>query len=180
MATINFNPTPTLNEEYNFGGRTWKYNGIGWALKPNVSTAPPVAGLTTNTFTGDQNFSGKQLINASLTNYSTAFLDKGNSGTGTKVISCTDGNHQRILINNNCTLSFTNWPTTGKTGEIFLELVNGASKVVTWPTINWVKPDGTTTTSFATNGVNLQTSGTDFVLLWTRNGGTTIYGRVMR
>jgi hypothetical protein len=30
---INFPSSPTLDQEYSFGGRVWKYNGTGWALK---------------------------------------------------------------------------------------------------------------------------------------------------
>ena len=30
---INFPSSPTLDQEYSYGGRGWKYNGTGWALK---------------------------------------------------------------------------------------------------------------------------------------------------
>jgi hypothetical protein len=30
---INFPSSPTLDQEYSFGDRVWKYNGTGWALK---------------------------------------------------------------------------------------------------------------------------------------------------
>jgi len=32
MPTINFPTGPTLNDEYSFGGKTWKYNGTAWEL----------------------------------------------------------------------------------------------------------------------------------------------------
>lgn len=63
---------------------------------------------------------------------------------------------------------------------MLIELVNGGAFAFTWPTINWVKSDGTFTTSFASCGVTLQSSGIDWVLLWTRDSGATIYGKVMR
>ena len=78
------------------------------------------------------------------------------------------------------TLSITNWPASGNLGELLIEGINLGAATITWPTINWVKSDGSTTTTFASNGVTLQASGTDWVLLWTRNGGTTVYGKIMR
>lgn len=103
-----------------------------------------------------------------------------NSGT-TNALDYTNGSHQRWAPSTGAqTLSITNWPPTGNLGELLIEGVNLAAATITWPTINWVKSDGTTTTTFSSNGVTLQTSGTDFVLLWTRDAGTTIYGKVVR
>lgn len=109
-----------------------------------------------------------------------AYLDKGNSGTAAQTLVYTAATHQKLTVTGAFTLSTSGWPPSGRLGELSLELVNGAAFGVTWPTINWVKQDGTTTTSFASNGVALQASGTDWILLWSRDGGTTIYGKVMR
>ncbi len=78
------------------------------------------------------------------------------------------------------TLTISNWPLSGEYGTLFIEGVNLGVPTITWPTINWVKTDGSFTTTFASNGVTLQASGTDFILLWTRDGGTTIYGKITR
>lgn len=88
---------------------------------------------------------------------------------------------QRWAPSGSVTLAITNWPATGNLGEMLIQGINLGAATITWPAaVNWVKSDGTTTTSFASNGVTLQTSGTDWVLLWTVNGGTTIYGKVIR
>lgn len=108
------------------------------------------------------------------------YLDKGNSGTTTQTLDYTAGSHQKITVTGAHTIATSNWPPSGNLGELLLELVNGASSTVTWPTINWIKSDGTTTTTFSSNGVTLQTSGTDWIVLWTRDAGTTIYGKVVR
>lgn len=108
------------------------------------------------------------------------FLDKGNSGTSTQTIDYTAGSHQKITATGNHTIATSNWPPTGNLGEMLLELTNGAAFTITWPTINWVKSDGSTTTTFASNGVTLQASGTDFAVLWSRDGGTTVYGKWVR
>lgn len=43
-----FPSTPTLNQTYTFGDRTWKWNGTGWALQSNLlSTAQLADGAVT-------------------------------------------------------------------------------------------------------------------------------------
>ena len=103
-----------------------------------------------------------------------------NSGT-TNALDYTNGSHQRWAPNTGAqTLSITNWPPTGNLGELLIEGVNLGAATITWPTINWIKSDGTTTTTFSSNGVTLQSSGIDWVVLWTRDAGTTIYGKIIR
>jgi hypothetical protein len=102
-----------------------------------------------------------------------------NSNT-TSALDYTNGSHQRWAPSGTVTLSVTNWPASGSLGELLIEGVNLGAATITWPTINWVKSDGSTTTTFSGNGVTLQTSGTDFVILWTRDAGTTIYGKIVR
>lgn len=103
-----------------------------------------------------------------------------NSGT-TNALDYTNGSHQRWAPSTGAqTLSITNWPPSGNLGELLIEGVNLGAATITWPTINWIKLDGTTTTTFSSNGVTLQASGTDWVFLWTRDAGTTIYGKVVR
>ena len=36
---FSFPTSPTLNQEYTFGGKTWRYNGTGWALVTGVDAA---------------------------------------------------------------------------------------------------------------------------------------------
>lgn len=105
------------------------------------------------------------------------FHDSG----ATNALDFVNGSCQRWAPNTGAqTLTIANWPPTGNLGELLIEGVNLGAATITWPTINWVKSDGTTTTSFASNGVTLRTSGVDWVLLWTRDAGTTIYGKVVR
>lgn len=111
----------------------------------------------------------------------TTFVDKGTVSSGTATFTLGIGDRmQRIQAGGNITLAVSGWPASGRLGELLIEAVNFGAHTITWPTVNWIKADGTTTTTFSSNGVTMQTSGTDFVLLWTRNGGTTVYGKVMR
>lgn len=99
----------------------------------------------------------------------------------TNALDYTNGSMQRWAPNTGAqTLSITNWPPTGNLGELLIQGVNLGAATITWPTINWVTSTGAFVTTFASNGVTLQTSGMDFILLWTRDAGTTIYGKVIR
>jgi len=111
------------------------------------------------------------------------FKDTGytyfNSNT-TSALDYTNGSQQRWAPSGTVTLSVTNWPPTGNLGELFIEGINLGAATITWPTINWITSTGATTTTFSSNGVTLQSSGTDWFLLWTRDAGTTIYGKFVR
>lgn len=98
-------------------------------------------------------------------------------------IDYTNGSMQRWAPTaaSNPTLTINNWPPSGQLGELLIEGVNlGAAGTITFPTTNWVKIDGTFTTSPSAAGITLQSSGIDFIFLWTRDGGTTIYAKVIR
>lgn len=103
-----------------------------------------------------------------------------NSGT-TNALSMGNGGHQRWAPNTGAqTLSITGWPAAGLHGELHIEGVNLGASTITWPTINWIKFDGSTTTTFSANGITLRASGIDNVILWSRDGGSTIYGKIIR
>jgi hypothetical protein len=140
------------------------------------------AALAGNTFTGAQILSDQQVSRAMLIDCGYTYLDKGNSSTTTQDLAYTGGSHQKITATGNFTITTSAWPPTGNLGVILLEATNFGAYTVTWPTINWVKPDGTTTTSVSTwlaavtGRTAFQTSGTDFIRLISRDAGTTIYG----
>jgi archaellum component FlaF (FlaF/FlaG flagellin family) len=100
--------------------------------------------------------------------------------TTVSAIDFTNGSVQRWAPSGTVTLTVTNWPPTGNLGELFIQGINLGAATITWPTINWITATGATTTTFSSNGVTLQSSGTDWFLLWTRDGGTTIYGKFVR
>lgn len=105
--------------------------------------------------------------------------DLGTRTTATAV-DITDGNVVTFTVGGNFTLSFTGWYTDLKYQDILIKGTNMGAYTITWPTINWVLGDGSTTTTFANTGIVLQTSGVDFVFIWTVNNGTTLYGKVLR
>lgn len=147
---------------------TWRGNTI--LRSDNFSTY--AATLAGNTFTGPQNIVQD---------------NKGNSGTGTFAWGRTVSNVVKITVNGAVTLATpTGFPTSGTFGDMILELVNGGSAAVTMPSaISWVLPaTGAAAASFsaymtAIGRSSLQASGTDWFYLWSTNGGTTIYGKLL-
>lgn len=103
--------------------------------------------------------------------------DKGTVSSGTVTFDRADGQYQKLTVGGALTAAFTHWPPAGIAGQFILELVNGSTNV-TWPTIHWFKGDGTSDTTLANIGVTLQTSGTNFIHVWSTNAGSTLYGKV--
>ena len=54
------------------------------------------------------------------------------------------------------------------------------SATLTWPTVNWIRPDGSLTTNIALAGFTLSTSGIDFIILFRRANDATIYAKAIR
>jgi len=129
---------------------------------------------STNSFTALNTFSTLSLV----------AIDKGNSGVSTQTFDYSAGGHQKLTITGATTIAFSNFPATGR-GELLIELVNGATFTITWPVINFMKTDGTFTTSIATylaantGRTALKVSGTDFLLVFSRDAGTTLYGKLL-
>lgn len=168
------------------------------ALTPYLTTATATATYapisTTVTLTDAQTLTNKtlgsgmlfgatingqdnNLTRVELQDYGYVYFDS----TSTNALNFTNGSHQRWAPSTGAqTLSITNWSPAGTLAELLIEGVNLGAATITWPTINWVTSTGATTTTFASNGVTLQTSGVDWVLLWTRDAGTTIYGKIIR
>lgn len=70
--------------------------------------------------------------------------------------------------------------------EVQMEIINGGTATHTFPgAVKFVKPDGTLTTSLSDymtaqrGATNFQTSGVDFMCFWSRDGGTTIYAKLL-
>ena len=63
----------------------------------------------------------------------------------------------------------TNWPASGTTGYLALEVINGGAYSIAWPTsVDWVGGTAPTLTS----------SGTDQLIFRSRDAGTTVLGFV--
>lgn len=150
----------------------------------NSTTAATLTGSQTlqNKTLGTGNILGADITGGDFVVTRTMLKDTGykfyDSGA-TSALDYTNGSHQRWAPTGTVTLSVTNWAPTGNLSELMIEGINLVGATITWPTVNWIKSDGTMTTTFSSNGITL-TSGTDFIVLWTRDAGTTVYGKVVR
>lgn len=139
--------------------------------------------LTGNeTITGSKTFNntiftlGNIIDQPSLRNYKMERIDKGSIGSGTVSFNLVSGNQQRLQVSGDLSITFSNWNNTSKFEEIMIEIINGGSASITWPSVLWIKSDGTTQ---STPTRSLQTSGTDWLVFWSRDGGNTIYGKTI-
>ena len=167
-----FVPAPAAGEQARFlrGDGTWALAG-GAQLSGG------------NTWSGTQVYAGATLDGPQLKAHRFASANKGTVNSGTVTFTVSDAPHQRLQCGGALTLAFTGWAPSGAFSDMMLELVNGGGVNLSWPVaINWVKADGTTTTSFGSNGVTLTAGATnrDWVYLWSTDGGTTIFGKIVR
>ena len=102
--------------------------------------------------------------------------DKGTVSSGTTTLGA-DIAKQKITAGGDFTIAFDTWPASGDYAEVEIELVNGGAHTITWPTVNWLAGDGTYSTTFSSMGVTLQTTGTNWIVIWSTDGGTTLWGR---
>ncbi len=138
-------------------------------------------GTAANDGTGDPLRTAFQTTNSNFTQlFSPTVTDKGTIASGTVTFNyATGGPVQKLTVGGALTVAYAGWPATGIYADIEVQLVNGGAFVVTWPTVNWFIGDGTSSTTFANMLVTLQAAGTNFVLVWTTDGGTTLYGRAI-
>lgn len=104
-----------------------------------------------------------------------AIVAKGNSGTSTQTFVVADSPFQTVTATGNHTWAVT-WPASGY-AEIEIKGTNLGAYTITFPTVNWIIGDGTTSTTFSNMGVTLQASGVNTIILWSYDGGTTVYGK---
>lgn len=150
----------TLPPEDGKGYRFW-FDGNNF--KVNTSTEPTNVWVKVSSKTGSKTFKDLGSVNDD-------FIE----------VLYSEGGHQRISADGDFILGFSDWPSSEMSAKLFLECVNFGGKDVTWSGVTWVKSDGSFTTSLIDNGITWQSSGVDFVSLWTRDGGATIYAKVLR
>jgi hypothetical protein len=77
-------------------------------------------------------------------------------------------------------ITLSDFTVGGVLCSVEIQVVNGGSDTLTWnDTINWAIGDGSYSTTFSDMGVTLQASGSNFVMIWSTDGGTTYYGRAI-
>ena len=123
MATFSFPTPPSLNQTYTFQGKTWKYNGTGWALVTNVDIAQS-AWNTANLAYINSN-SSTILAQAAYNSSNTKFSSSGGTITGNTSIY---GN-LTVTGNISYTGNVTSTTITGNTGQFFGYSSNGFNAI---------------------------------------------------
>ncbi len=121
-----------------------------------------VASIGANTFTGAQNLADQLLTRPVIKDYGETVNALGNV-TGTMTINLENGNYVTATLTGSVTvLAINNWPATGTLGSLTLELAPAGNTVV-WTGVTWVGDEPTLGSTV------------DFVVLWSRTAGATIY-----
>lgn len=181
----------TASPANNMFGTITSYDSGTGALVVNV-TIVAGSGTFANwtvSLSGAQGLQGNDGAAATLSGTTVAAInhnevDKGTVTSGTVTFTQSVANVQRLQVGGALTIATTGWPTSGTFGELLIKLVDAGAYAVTLPTINWIKPDGTLTTVFATyltaiSRPALQTSGTDFLYLFSDDAAGTVYGKLI-
>jgi hypothetical protein len=83
----------------------------------------------------------------------------------------------------NLTLTLAGF-VAGSRSSVMIDVTNGGNFVITFAggtTFNWIGIGGVFYASPSAAGVNLKIDGTsDFIILWSDDGGTNVFGKVMR
>ena len=123
MTTFSFPNSPSLNQTYTFQGKTWKYNGTGWALVTNVDIAQS-AWNTANLAYINSN-TADILAQAAYDTANTKFNSTGGTITGNTSIV---GN-LTVSGNISYTGNVTTTSITGNTGQFFGYSSNGFNAI---------------------------------------------------
>lgn len=167
-ATGPTGPTGPIGAASSVAGPTGSTGPTGPASTVSGPTGPTGSGPTGPT--GPQNIA--------------LFTDLGSVGS-TPTLSWATYGYQKMTVTGAVTVSFSGIPAPPSVGELWLEIINGGAYTLNWPVINWIKTDGTMVANSANAPIpsaagTLQSSGTDFVFIWTRDGGSTYFGKVLR
>lgn len=153
-------------------GETIKQTIPGMSLADGVLSVSGVKQVRT----GEGGNGGEVIKDAVLKKTASAFYDNGTA----YAFDYSNGSAQRFAPDGDGTVSFSNF-IAGQMCDLAIEGVNLGAYTITWPAgMQWLKSDGSFTANFAESGVALNTNGLDFIAFWTRDGGTTIYGKVFR
>ena len=139
--------------------------GLGTMAVVNTNAVPAqtLAGAVTG---------ADQIVSAiNLKDYGEVTNAIGATGGGTQDINLTLGNSVTATVDTSTnTFTFSNPTASDELCGFTLELTNGGSQTVNWPaSVDWAGASAPT----------LTTSGVDYLVFWTVNGGTRWYGALV-
>jgi hypothetical protein len=123
---------------------------------------------------GNLDLAGYDLLHIGASTNDTT--DKGSISTGTVTFDVSEDGKQKLTVAGALTIAFSGWPTAPTYSECEIELINGGTSTITWASINWVISGGATSTAIADTGIALSASGSNYAVIWSDDGGSTLHG----
>jgi len=108
--------------------------------------------------------------------------DHGTNISGNITLNVSDSLLHKLTIVGNTTIFTQGW-INNEISELVIEIRQGGLYSVTWNnTIGWIDFNGNLITSLAELGriLNSDPNVPDFIMLWSTDGGATIFGKVLR
>ena len=159
------------------------FNGVSQLVKLDGTGKLPAIDGSQLTGLSASDVTKLPLAGGTMTGAITSLREK-TVAMGASDMNLATGNSFTKTITTTTTLTFSNIPASGQLIVWKLSLTNAGAFATTFPTINWVLPDGTYSTSIATYlaanapRTALKTSGVDTFIFYTENGGSTVYGKL--
>ena len=130
-------------------------NIFGINLVEELKTPPPIGGTTPATEVNTD-----KLVESVKAH--------GTISTGTEDFDLDDGSYHTVTVGGNFIITLSNWGAANDVVSITIQLINAGAHTLTWPAaVDW--PAGTEP--------SWTSAGTDFVILFSHDSGTTIFGK---
>lgn len=125
----------------------------------------------------DNNFNNNEIQEAVLVNTTQKTVSQA---TATSIsINWSFGQHQKVTVTDDLTLTLTDWPASGTYGEITITVV--ADDVER--TVSWAATEGNnikyTTDGFSLNFTIQSSTNPKIFKFWSTDGGTTVYAQYL-
>lgn len=113
----------------------------------------------------------------------TSGIDSANLPSNTLTIDYNTSTYYEVALSTiGLSVETINFPTN-EFGFVLLGISGGGSFPVTWldTGLKWVLSDGTYGTAMIDTGIDFKSTGDmDFVMLFSNDGGTTVYAKIIR
>jgi hypothetical protein len=187
----------TVNKDFEIKNGLRALSGSFTANSTAFQTTLPATLSSTLATTGAATFANTATFNGSLVtvNSPQIYVNATQQGVvglgtiaaaGTLALNYNAGNIFTATMSGAATWNLTNLPASNVYWEVQVVVTNPAAGAITFQragsalTVNWIKGDGTQSTTFSNMGVTLQGSGvTNHFLFWGTISGGTVYGRAM-
>ena len=177
IVSIDINENfPVAGQDNDSQGFRDNFNIIKNSLATANSEITSLENNTAKTNT-DNNFNNNEIQEAVLVNTTQKTTTQA---TATSIpINWTFGQHQKVIVSGDVTLTLASWPASGTYGEIIITVL--ADDVVR--TISWAATEGNnikyTTDGFSLNFTTQSSTNPKIFKFWSIDGGATVYAQYL-